>query len=127
MGGRKLRSAIDAVAYLIQKTQEAWNQRQLIGALFLDVKGAFDHVHPEKLVARMAELGLDRDLIRWVLSFLTDRKVQLVIDGILCMQYSMHAVPYKLRGSPMITSIVYPFTIYLSGVFEAIEKAVLGI
>jgi hypothetical protein len=68
---RKGRSAIDAGACLIQRIQEAWGHQQLVGALFLDVNGAFDHVNPARLVVRMAELGLDRDLIRWVQPFLT--------------------------------------------------------
>ena len=47
----------------------------------MDVKGAFDHVSKTRLVERMMELGIDGDVIRWTKSFLTDRKVQLVIDG----------------------------------------------
>ena len=46
MGSCKQQSAIDAVACLIQNTHEAWKLQQLVGALFLDVKGAFDHVNP---------------------------------------------------------------------------------
>ena len=49
MGSRKQRSAIDAVEYLIQNTHKAWKLQQLVGALFLDVKGAFDHVNPSRL------------------------------------------------------------------------------
>lgn len=66
MGGRKQRSAIDDVPCLIQSTHEAWRQQQLMGVLFLDVKGAFDPVNPGRLEARLQELGLDGDLIRWV-------------------------------------------------------------
>lgn len=46
MGGHKQWSAINAVACLIQNTHEAWKLQQLMGALFLDVKGVFDHVNP---------------------------------------------------------------------------------
>jgi Reverse transcriptase (RNA-dependent DNA polymerase) len=64
MGSRRRRSAIDAVACLIQEVHQAWGQKQLAGALFMDVKGAFDHVNPCKLTRRMVELGLDGDLVR---------------------------------------------------------------
>ena len=47
----------------------------------MDVKRAFDHVSKEQLLTRMVELGIDGDLVIWTGSFLTDRKVQLVIDG----------------------------------------------
>lgn len=33
-----------------------------VGALFMDVKGAFDHVDAARLVKRMLDLGLDIDL-----------------------------------------------------------------
>ena len=46
MGSHKQQSVVDTVACLIQNTHEAWKHRQLVGALFLDVKGAFDHVNP---------------------------------------------------------------------------------
>ena len=44
MGARKERLAIDAVAVLIHTVQEKWSEKELAGALFMDVKGAFDHV-----------------------------------------------------------------------------------
>jgi hypothetical protein len=37
-------------------------QKQLIEALFMDLKGAFDHVGVARLVKRMLELGLETDL-----------------------------------------------------------------
>jgi hypothetical protein len=62
MGSRKQHSAIDAVACLIQEVHQAWGQKQLVGALFMDVKGAFDHVDVTRLVKCMLDLGLDTDL-----------------------------------------------------------------
>ncbi|KAL2012391.1 hypothetical protein VTN00DRAFT_5109 [Thermoascus crustaceus] len=122
MGSRKRRSAIDAVACLIQEVHQAWGQKQLAGALFMDVKGAFDHVDPAKLVKRMRELGIDGDLICWVRSFLADRRVQLMIDGTQCPEHPISSgVP---QGSPVSPIL---FVIYLSGIFEAVEAAVPGI
>ena len=63
MGSRKQRSAIDAVACLMQNTHESWKLQQLVGALFLDVKGTFDHFNRSRLVNRLIGLGLDGDLI----------------------------------------------------------------
>ena len=122
MGSRKQRSAIDAVACLIQNTHKAWKLRQLVGALFLDVKGAFDHVNPRRLITRLIEFNLDGDLIRWVQSFLTDRWVQLQIDNTQCPAHPINSgVP---QGSPVSPIL---FIIYLSGVFEVIERSVTGI
>ncbi len=80
MGGRKERSAIDAVATLVHTVQEKWQEKKVAAALFMDVKGAFDHVSKDQLLTQMIELGIDGDLVTWTGSFLTGRKVQLVID-----------------------------------------------
>ena len=81
MGDRKERSAIDAVATLVHTVHEKWEEKMLAAAYFMDVKGAFDHISKGQLLNRMIELDIDGDLVNWTGSFLTDRKVQLVIDG----------------------------------------------
>ncbi len=63
MEAPKERSAIDAVAILVYKVQEKWSEKKLAGALFLDVKGAFDHVSRSQLVKSMIDLGIDGDLV----------------------------------------------------------------
>ena len=47
----------------------------------MDVKGAFEHVSKAELLRNKLGLGIDGDLTKWTKSFLTSRKVQLVIDG----------------------------------------------
>ena len=44
IGGRKQRSALDAMLLLQSKVEEAWALKQTTALLFLDVKGAFNHV-----------------------------------------------------------------------------------
>ncbi|ODM15132.1 hypothetical protein SI65_09371 [Aspergillus cristatus] len=109
--------AADAIAHHCEtmgNTHEAWKLQQLVGALFLDVKGAFDHVNPSR--------HLDGDLIRWVQSFLTDRWVQIQINNTQCPAHPINSgVP---QGSPV--SLIL-FIIYLSGVFDVIERRVNGI
>ena len=73
MGSRNERSAIDAVAILVHTVQERWEEKKLAAALFMDFKGAFDHVSKAPLSARMIELGIDGNLVSWTNSFLTDR------------------------------------------------------
>jgi hypothetical protein len=51
------------VACLIQEVHNGWGEKMLSGALFMDIKGAFDHVDPARLVKRMEEIGIDGDLI----------------------------------------------------------------
>lgn len=81
----------------------------------MDVKGAFDHVSKGQLLTRMIELGIDGDLVTWTSSFLTVRKVQLVIDGHDNEEREIETgIP---QGSPV--SLIL-FLIYISGVFNKV-------
>ena len=116
-GYRKQRNAIDAVAKLILTTENAWNSKQQLGALFMDVKGAFDCVIKQQLIQRLVELKIPGFLVKWVDSFLTDRQAQLVIDGFTCQLQDICAgVPQGSLVSPIL------FNMYLSGIFEKIEQ-----
>ena len=63
MGGRKERSAIDAVTTLVHTVQKKWQEKKLAAALFMDVKGAFDHVSKDQLLKRMTEFRIDGDSV----------------------------------------------------------------
>ena len=116
MGGRRYCSSIDAAALVINKVYKTWEAKQVAGALLMDVKGAFDHVSRAKLAQRMADLGIDNDLIGWTQSFLTGRSVELVIDGFTNPKQKVETgIP---QGSPVSPIL---FLIYISRVFSAIE------
>ena len=81
------------------------------------MKGAFDHVAKNQLMSRMLELEIDEDLIRWTESFLTDRKLQLVIDGHTNQEEKIETgIP---QGSPVSPIL---FLIYISGVFDHVQE-----
>ena len=50
MGDWKKRSVIDTVAAVIHTVQEKWKDKKLAAALFMDVKGAFDHISKGQLL-----------------------------------------------------------------------------
>ena len=62
-GCRKQRSYIDAVAVLMNRTQQAWAGKKVAGAVFMDVKSAFNNGSRAHLGGRMEELGIEADLI----------------------------------------------------------------
>jgi ribonuclease HI len=68
-------------------------------------------------VKRMAELGIEADLIRWTDSFMTDRQVKLVLDGVEGKALRVETgIP---QGSPVAPIL---FVTYLSGIFEQVEQ-----
>ena len=117
METQKERLAIDAVAMLVHTVQEKWSEKKLAGALFMDVKGAFDHVSRSQLLKCMIDLGIDGDLVAWTKSFLTNRKIQLVIDGYDNKEREIETgISQGLPVSPVL------FLIYISGVFDAVAE-----
>ena len=83
MGSRKQRSAIDT-ALLLQhyiQQQKATRKNNITSVLFLDIKGAFDHVSKPKLLAAMQNLKLPLSLINWVELFLSERSIRLSFDN----------------------------------------------
>ena len=51
------------VTSLIHKVQKCWAEKKLAAALFMDVKGTFNHVSRTKLVERMTKLDIDEDIV----------------------------------------------------------------
>ena len=116
-GSRKRRGAIDAVTKLIAAVEQAWKRKKMAGALFMDIKGAFPNVIRQQLVQRLVQLNIPGDIIKWVDSFFTDRKIQLVIDGYTC---PIKEVEAGLPQGSLILPIL--FVIYISGFFNYIEE-----
>jgi hypothetical protein len=118
-GSRTLRGAIDTITKLIATVEQAWKNKKITGALFLDIKGAFPNVIRQQLIKRLIKLKIPGDIIRWINSFFTDRKVQLIIDGYTCSSKEVEAgLP---QGSP-ISPIL--FVIYINGFFNYIKEKI---
>ena len=63
IGGRLRKSAIDAALLLTNEVEASQQQKRKTSALFLDVKGAFDHVAKNQLLAILQKLRLPTSLI----------------------------------------------------------------
>lgn len=57
-GCRKQRGTQDALSQLVDFTQQAWKQKQLAGAIFLDVQGAFDKIHRSRLIQILIDIEI---------------------------------------------------------------------
>jgi len=121
-GCHKRRSCVDAVAILMNHTQDMWATKKMAGALFMDIKSAFKNVNKTYLGKCMQAPRIESDLIRWTGSFMSDRQVKLALDG-----KTGEAKPLDTgipHGSPVAPIL---FTTYLSGIFDKVEAAVPGI
>src|SRR5690606_23642742 len=86
-------------------------------ALFLDVKGAFDNVSRERLLATMQQMRLPTPIVRWVEQFMTKRTIQMAFDGQMeKLQTVETGIP---QGSPVSPVL---FLIYLKPLFDKLEE-----
>jgi len=88
----------------------------------MDVKSAFNNVDKTFLGKWMEKLGVEVDLIQWTMIFMSDHQVKLVLDGETSEPYPVDTgLPQGSPAAPIL------FITYLSGIFEAVEKAVPGV
>ena len=69
-GFRQGRSCNDSLINLSLKVDEAFLEHQYVIAAFLDVKGAFDNVNTDILLAELSRIGCSDSIIQFV-KFLT--------------------------------------------------------
>ena len=81
IGGRLKKSAVDACLLLQAKVETEKAAKRKTSTLFLDIKGAFDHVSKNQLLTIMSKLGLPLSLLSWVSTFLSERQMKLSFDG----------------------------------------------
>ena len=77
-GFRASRSTTDALMWLRSHVQPtSASKTPLTSAVFVDFSRAFDSVDHNLLLLRLQKLNVDPYLVRWILSFLTDRRVRV--------------------------------------------------
>jgi len=119
LGSRKGRSAIDAAAIMVDRAHAAWTNGHITGVLLMDIKAAFPSVAKGRLVNLMKVRQMDGDLIRWMESFLSERTLEMIIEGNAMERHPVGAG--VLQGSPVSPIL---FAIYTSGLIKWVEENV---
>ena len=102
-GFRKHHSCNTLLLNLVDKWLSAIDKGEIIGAIFFDVKKAFDVVNHDKLLMKLKAYIFDDVAISWVKSFLSNRK-QCIIHNKLTssMQTIKSCVPQGSVLGPVL-------------------------
>ena len=105
--GRMHSSCLDAAMTLVHNIQSAHAAGLKMGMVLFDVKGFFDNINHNRMVAVLVNLGFDQLTTEWVREFLRERKVRLSFNNITSEERTQPVgVP---QGSPLspVLSIIY--------------------
>jgi hypothetical protein len=58
---------------LSESIHKAWKEKKIYTAIFLDVAGAFNNVHHERLIHNLKKRRMPTLIAQWIQSFLKDR------------------------------------------------------
>ncbi|TVY59574.1 putative RNA-directed DNA polymerase from transposon X-element, partial [Lachnellula suecica] len=123
MGARRGRSIETALELLTEQIQTVWKSpKHVVTMLLLDLFGAFDTVHPERMLDVLRKRRMPGWVVRWVQSFMTNRTTTLVLQGHETKPFNITAgVP---QGSTL--SLIL-FLIYAAELLEICERPFEGI
>ena len=119
LGGRKKKSAVDTALLLTNYVEQNRKMNKKTSAVFLDVKGAFNHVAKNRLLRTMIKLKLPYSLVSWTRSFLENRLLRITFDGQIEEEQEIETG--VLQGSP-ISPIL--FLIYIRDLFQPLQDVV---
>ena len=77
----------------------------MTSALTFDIKGYFDFVNHNRLLAELKRKGLPLEYVKWTASFLSDREAAVCIDGIRGdMKRVENGIPQGSPVSPILAA-----------------------
>ncbi|GAA6025715.1 hypothetical protein JCM10207_008980 [Rhodosporidiobolus poonsookiae] len=118
IGGRRGRSAEDAVACFVDAIKRQWRHGNVVVGMTLDVAQAFPSVRMARLVRNLREKGLPAKVGRFVEAFMTGRSCRLRVDGKDGNEIEWGSgLP---QGSPLLPIL---FLFYNAGAVEACALA----
>ena len=105
-GFQKGRSTTEHLIKLTTHIKHQFSRRKNILATFFDVKKAFDQVWHHRLLQKLAQIKLDKNLLLVIQNFLSNRTIQVKINTTYSTSKKLHmGVPQGSVLSPILFNI----------------------
>ena len=108
-GFRQFISTEIQVTYLSQEMEDAFQEKKVLYATWIDLQKAFDKVWTDGLLVKAQRCGIGGKMYRWVSSFLHNRKARVTVDGKECRKFLLrHGVPQGgVISPPLFLIFIY--------------------
>ncbi|XP_034936031.1 uncharacterized protein [Chelonus insularis] len=104
-GFRRSKSCLDNLAILNAEILRAFDKKQCVGALFLDIRSAYDNVLGDVLLSRLISVGWPKLILKFVHNLVSERVISVKYDTIDCHRKVFRGLPQGSVLSPVLYSV----------------------
>ena len=102
-GFRQCYSTEDQATYLSQEIEDAFQDKKLVLATWIDLRKAFDKVWKEGLLKKLRNCRIKGRMYKWIKAYLHNRKARVHLDGLKSKKVLLrHGVPQGGVLSPTL-------------------------